>query len=66
MDEPLEYVIQRLRMEFENRRRYHGDGFYGLFELKIDIQNGLIIHGSLNGIKFKIPTELLDRIKGKS
>lgn len=68
MNEPLEYVIQKIRSEFENRLRYHGKDFHASFTISIDIQDGEPVYGMINGMKYKIPRELLDmdRRKGKT
>lgn len=58
MDQPLEFVIHKLRMEFESRRQEYGQTLHASFELKFDVQDGNIVHGILNGIRFKIPQKL--------
>jgi len=55
MDQPLEFVIHKLRLEFESRRQEYGSALHASFELKFDVQDGNIVHGILNGIRFKIP-----------
>ena len=60
MNEPLEMVILKLRQEFELRSRHSGPEFYGTFKIELDIQEGQIRHGSINGIKFLTPKEMLD------
>lgn len=60
MNEPLEMVILKLRAEYDLRKRHNGNEFYGTFKIELDIQQGQIRHGSINGIKFLTPKEMLD------
>jgi hypothetical protein len=61
MNQPLEMVILKLRQEYELRTRHSGSNFYGTFKVELDIQDGQIRHGSINGIKFLTPKEMLDK-----
>lgn len=63
MNEPLEMVILKLRQEYDLRVRNNGSQFYGTFKIELEIQEGQIRHGSINGIKFLTPKEMLDNEK---
>lgn len=43
-------------MEFEQRKTEYGAKLHANFNLQFDVQDGNIVHGILNGIRFKIPT----------